>query len=98
MMSALRTVLALVLLAAAAAPAVSAMQPLPERQEQYVPLDQLPPQEQMAAAPLLITAYVVDFFSDNADEIDELTQCLDEAQGDAEERACQRRFEERLDE
>jgi CcmD family protein len=59
MISALRTVLVLVLLAAAMAPAVSAMQPLPERQEQYVPLDQLPPQDQMPAAPLLITAYVV---------------------------------------
>jgi CcmD family protein len=58
MITALRTVLVLVLLAAAA-PAVLAMQPTPERQEQYVPLDQLPPQEQMAAAPLLITAYVV---------------------------------------
>ena len=59
MISALRTVLVLVLLAAATAPAVSAMQPLPERQEQYVPLDELPPQDQMPAAPLLITAYVV---------------------------------------
>jgi CcmD family protein len=59
MISPLRTVLVLVLLCAAAAPSVFAMQPTPERQEQYVPLDQLPPQEQMAAAPLLITAYVV---------------------------------------
>jgi CcmD family protein len=49
----------LVLFATATAPSVLAMQPPPERQEQYVPLDQLPPQEQMAAAPLLITAYVV---------------------------------------
>jgi CcmD family protein len=59
MMSALRTCIALVFLVAAVAPSVFAMQPPPERQEQYVPLDQLPPQEQMAAAPLLIGAYVV---------------------------------------
>ena len=59
MTSLFRIALALVLLAALAAPSVFAMQPTPERQEQYVPLDQLPPQEQMPAAPLLIAAYVV---------------------------------------
>ena len=58
MISTLRTLTVLVVLAAAAAPAF-AMQPTPERQEQYVPLDQLPPQDQMPAAPLLIAAYVI---------------------------------------
>jgi hypothetical protein len=39
-----------------AAPAV-AQQPPPERQTEYVPVDSLPQQEQMAAAPLLVGAY-----------------------------------------
>jgi hypothetical protein len=30
----------------------------PTRQDEFVPIDQLPPQEQLAAAPLLIGAYV----------------------------------------
>ncbi len=30
----------------------------PTRQDEFVPITQLPPQEQMAAAPLLIGAYV----------------------------------------
>jgi CcmD family protein len=29
----------------------------PKQQEEYVPIDQLPPQEQLASAPLLIGAY-----------------------------------------
>lgn len=29
----------------------------PTRQDEFVPIDQLPPQEQLAAAPLLIGAY-----------------------------------------
>jgi CcmD family protein len=29
----------------------------PEQQEQFTPIDQLPPQEQLPAAPLLVTAY-----------------------------------------
>jgi len=58
MISALRTVVVLVLLAVAA-PAVFAQPPSPERQEQYVPVDTLPQQEQMPAAPLLIAAYVI---------------------------------------
>jgi hypothetical protein len=36
--------------------ALSAQQP--SRQDEFVPITQLPPQEQMAAAPLLIGAYV----------------------------------------
>lgn len=39
----------------ATAPAL-AQQP-PERQSEYVPVDSLPPQDQMPAAPLLIGAY-----------------------------------------
>ena len=31
----------------------------PKQQNEYVPLDQLPPQEQLPAAPLLVTAYAV---------------------------------------
>ncbi len=37
--------------------AAAAQQPPPPRQEVYVPVDSLPPQEQMPAAPLLIGAY-----------------------------------------
>ena len=37
--------------------AVSAQQPPPQQQEEFVPIDQLPPQDQLPAAPLLITAY-----------------------------------------
>jgi CcmD family protein len=31
----------------------------PEQQNQYIPIDKLPPQEAMPAAPLLIAAYIV---------------------------------------
>ena len=43
------------------APAAAVAQPpaSPEQQTEFVPLDQLPPQDQMPAAPLLIGAYVV---------------------------------------
>ena len=37
--------------------AVTAQQPPPPQQSEFTPIDQLPPQEQMAAAPLLIGAY-----------------------------------------
>jgi CcmD family protein len=36
---------------------VTAQQPPPQQQGEFIPIDQLPPQEQMAAAPLLIGAY-----------------------------------------
>lgn len=32
--------------------------PQPSQQNEFIPIDQLPPQEQIAAAPLLIGAYV----------------------------------------
>jgi CcmD family protein len=31
----------------------------PEQQTEFVPLDELPPQDQLPAAPLLVTAYAV---------------------------------------
>ena len=33
-------------------------QPAPTQQNEFIPIDQLPPQEQLPAAPLLIGAYV----------------------------------------
>ena len=36
---------------------VSTQQPPPQQQEEFVPIDQLPPQDQLPAAPLLIAAY-----------------------------------------
>ena len=48
-------VLALVLVACTPAPP-AAQQP-PQQQEEFIPIDQLPPSEQMPAAPLLIGAY-----------------------------------------
>ena len=52
----LRPFAALILTLAVAGGAVAAQQP-PPRQETYVPVDSLPPQEQMPAAPLLVGAY-----------------------------------------
>lgn len=49
-------VLAVLLLTSAVLP-VAAQQP--EQQNEYVPIDQLPPQDQLPAAPLLVTAYAV---------------------------------------
>ena len=36
---------------------VAAQQPPPQQQDEFVPIDQLPPQDQLPAAPLLIGAY-----------------------------------------
>ena len=36
---------------------VHAQQPPPKQQEEFVPIDELPPQDQLPAAPLLVTAY-----------------------------------------
>jgi CcmD family protein len=56
-----RTVLVWMLLAAGPALArIDAQQPPPKAaQDEFVPIDQLPPQEQLPAAPLLIAAYSV---------------------------------------
>jgi len=48
--------LAALVLAVVCSGAAAAQQP-PPRQETYVPVDSLPPQEQMPAAPLLVGAY-----------------------------------------
>jgi hypothetical protein len=53
----IRCLAATALLILCVAPAVGAQQPPPERQSEYVPVDSLPPQEQMPAAPLLVGAY-----------------------------------------
>ena len=48
-------VLAAILVSAMVGP-MAAQQP-PEQQEEFIPIDQLPPTDQMPAAPLLIGAY-----------------------------------------
>ena len=60
-MVALRRAVAFVLLSlACVATPVLAYQPAqPQQQNEYVPIDQLPPQDQLPAAPLLISAYSV---------------------------------------
>jgi CcmD family protein len=40
------------------APQPAPTSPAPSQQNEFIPIDQLPPQEQLAAAPLLIGAYV----------------------------------------
>jgi len=51
--------LALACVALLSASLASAAQPPPsEQQEEFLPIDELPPEEQLAAAPLLIGAYV----------------------------------------
>ncbi len=42
-----------------AAPSLAQQPTQPEQQNEFVPIDQLPPQDQLPAAPLLITAYSV---------------------------------------
>jgi hypothetical protein len=50
----------LLLLAAAAAPvSLGAQSPPPQQQDEFKPLSELPPQDQLPAAPLLVTAYAV---------------------------------------
>ena len=56
--------LAVISAALACAPAAASQQPAPaagqpEQQDEFVPIDQLPPGEQLPAAPLLIAAYSV---------------------------------------
>jgi CcmD family protein len=52
-------VLLALLLSVAGPPAHARQQPPPEQPTEFVPIDQLPPQEQMPAAPLLVGAYCV---------------------------------------
>lgn len=51
----IRTIAAVFVLTMSAAPLVAQQQP--KQQEQFIPIDQLPPQEQLPAAPLLVGAY-----------------------------------------
>jgi CcmD family protein len=37
--------------------ALNAQQPPPKQQDEFVPIEQLPPQDQLPAAPLLVAAY-----------------------------------------
>ena len=53
-----RTVAVLLFALVCAAPAVTAAQQPPEGQDQFLPVDQLPPQEQYPVLPLLVGAYV----------------------------------------
>jgi len=53
----LRRVLIALLLAAALATATNGQQPKPERQDEFVPISELPPEEQLPAQPLVIGAY-----------------------------------------
>ena len=54
-----RVAVVAIFLALAAAPAAFAVQTAPPGQSEYVPIKDLPPTEQMPAAPLLIAAYAV---------------------------------------
>ena len=47
------------LLALSGTPALAQPPASPEQQGEFVPIDQLPPQDQLPAAPLLIAAYAV---------------------------------------
>lgn len=53
----LRRCLALLLLLLVLAPGAIAQQPPPEPQDEFVPISELPPQDQLPSAPLLIAAY-----------------------------------------
>ena len=48
---------ALLLITLCAPALLAAQQPPPQQQEEFVPIDELPPQDQLPAAPLLVTAY-----------------------------------------
>ena len=53
----LRRALIGLLLATAVATAAGAQPPKPERQDEFVPISELPPEEQLPAQPLVIGAY-----------------------------------------
>lgn len=53
----IRSLLAACVLALALAGSAAAQQPRPEQQDEFVPISQLPPQDQLPSAPLLIAAY-----------------------------------------
>lgn len=49
--------LAAVLACAGGVPAAAGVQQQPPAQDEFVPLDEVPPEDQLPAAPLLVTAY-----------------------------------------
>jgi CcmD family protein len=53
----LRRLVFAVLLAAVLAPVPYAQQPKPRQQDEFVPISELPPQEQLPSQPLVIAAY-----------------------------------------
>jgi CcmD family protein len=53
-----RTIACLVMLCVCTAPILAVQAQPPEQQEEFLPVDELPPSEQMPAAPLLISAYI----------------------------------------
>ncbi len=53
----IRRLLASLILVAALAPAAAAQQPPQEPTDEFVPVSELPPAEQMPSAPLVIAAY-----------------------------------------
>lgn len=58
-MKLLTALLVVVLACAATGALVRAQQPAPQQQDEFVPIDELPPQDQLPAAPLLVTAYAL---------------------------------------
>jgi len=50
---------AIVLLTLTAMPLLAQPPAQPQQQNEYVPIDELPPQDQLPAAPLLVVAYAV---------------------------------------
>ena len=56
-MTILRRSFAILFLVVVLGTAVAAQQPPPQQQGEFIPIDQLPPQDQLPAAPLLIGAY-----------------------------------------
>jgi CcmD family protein len=54
-----RALVLLLFLFAAAGPVATQTPAQPEQTKEFIPIDQLPPQEQMPAAPLLVAAYSV---------------------------------------
>jgi CcmD family protein len=55
MRTVIRTIALVFVMMMQVAPLVAQQQP--KQQEEFIPIDQLPPQEQLAAAPLLVGAY-----------------------------------------
>jgi CcmD family protein len=59
----LRRVLTALLVSIALAGAATAQQPPPKQQDEFVPISELPPEEQLPAQPLVIAAYAFAWFA-----------------------------------